>query len=124
MTGGRFRWDDDTLSPALRVFAERIDGMIATATEFKTSRAEEYAKSNAPWTDQTSNARNGIGAVAEHSPGKRHSIVVYHSVNYGIWLEVRHAGRNAILMPTAIVVGRELMDMIGRNWGPAVRGSE
>jgi hypothetical protein len=69
-------------------------------------------RQNAPWTDQTGNARNGLFAEAKHDWGRTHAIVLYHSVPYGIWLEVRHQGRYAIILPTAKEQGMAVMNTL------------
>lgn len=55
-------------------------------------------KTNAPWQDQTGNARNGLRARAEGA-GNGARIVLSHSVPYGVWLEIRWGGRYAIIGP-------------------------
>ena len=60
---------------------------------------ETYAKSNAKWTDRTGAARGGLKHESKWE-GTTLSIAIMHSVDYGLWLEVRdfpHAGRLAIL---------------------------
>lgn len=122
MAGGRFSWEDDSLSRNLNGMGDRLDNMIAMSTDFQATRAEARMREAAPWTDQTSNARNGLSAGTEHKPRKSHTIILSHGVSYGFWLEVRYAGRNAVVMPTAASIGKELMEMIGRNWGPTISG--
>lgn len=68
-----------------------------------------YAKINAPWTDQTGNARNGLTAQP-YDEGTTVGIILYHQVSYGIWLEVRWAGRYAIINPTIDAMGPKVMD--------------
>lgn len=48
---------------------------------------EAWMKHNAPWTDRTTNARNGLFARAIRQ-GVRFLIVLAHRVDYGIFLEV------------------------------------
>lgn len=122
MAGGKgsFEWESDSLTPELKTLRPRLDGMIAASTEYQATKAEAYAKQTAPWQDQTGNARNGLTATAEHVPFVRHSIIISHGVPYGIWLEVRYSGKNAVVMPTAVYIGKQLLDMIGRQWGPTI----
>jgi hypothetical protein len=56
----------------------------------------------ARWTDRTGNARSGLTAIADNSRSQswHYEIVLFHSVPYGIWLEVRFAERYAIIKPT------------------------
>ena len=69
---------------------------------------ENYMKLNAPWTDQTGNARNGLAARA-YEDGDEIGIVLFHQVDYGIWLETRWSGRYAIINPTIDSMGPEVM---------------
>jgi len=80
---------------------------------FHATKAQEYARSNAPWTDRTSNARNGLFAVSRPSH-PTYRIIVGHRVPYGIWLEVRWSGRYAIIRPTIDHQGPEVMKTLGK----------
>lgn len=99
----------DTLTPGLKKFPTTVEKAVAETVEFFTPRVEGSARSNAPWTDQTGNARNGLRANAFHEPPVRHGIILAHSVPYGIWLEVRWEGKYAIIVPTIKEQGRVLM---------------
>lgn len=101
-------WDDRQLLNNLRTFDARVNRAIAAAMKFHATRAVSYARQAAPWTDRTSNARNGLFAKAESS-GTSHRIIVGHGVSYGIWLEVRWSGRYAIIRPTIDREGPEVM---------------
>jgi hypothetical protein len=78
---------------------KRLEDKIMSVMQYYAPQIESYAKANAPWTDQTGNARNGLAARAGRE-GQSYYIVLYHQVPYGIWLEVKYDGRNAIIMPT------------------------
>lgn len=85
--------------------------VIKTASE----DAVRYMKTNAPWTNRTGNARNGLHAEPYAiEGGKAFEIVVAHSVPYGIWLETRFSGKYAILMPTVNFIGKLLIQRIQR----------
>lgn len=72
------------------------------------SRVEAYAKEEAPWEDQSGDAREGLQAQAHTNP-LEYVIVLAHGVDYGIWLEVRWGGQYAIIMPTLEYMGDVLM---------------
>lgn len=110
--GGEIHWVENKLLANIDDFDNKIDRLMTAATELHATRAEAYARANAPWNDQTSNARNGLKAVAVHERHK-HAIVVHHSVDYGIWLEVRWEGRYAIIDPTIRHEGVEVMRTVG-----------
>lgn len=60
---------------------------------------EAWMKEHAPWADRTGAAREGLGVEVERDTGEV-SITVFHTVDYGIWLETIESGRFAILEPT------------------------
>jgi diacylglycerol kinase len=77
-----------------------IDAGVDLAFDAAEPQATTYARANAPWTDRTGNARNGLFATHEPEPMVRHSLIIYHTMPYGVWLEVRWSGRYAIIGPT------------------------
>lgn len=64
-----------------------------------------YARPNAPWTDQSGDARKNLRAGVERE-GTRSTVFLEHGVPYGIWLENRWNGRYAIIRPTMEVFKR------------------
>lgn len=58
-----------------------------------------YAKDNAPWTDQTGQAREGLGVEISQGFGAV-TLDLYHTVDYGLWLEVIQNARFATILPT------------------------
>ncbi len=81
---------------------------LAIYTAGFAKRVEAYAKEHAPWQDRTGEARKGLTAK-----GKQrlvyYEIELFHTVEYGVWLEVRWSGKYAIIQPTLEVMGPELM---------------
>lgn len=118
-----FRWEEGSLFRRAPQVAERIDAMVSLVTEYYSTRSQTYMRANAPWTDRTTNARNGLTARAQHLPLKSHMIILSHGVPYGIWLEVRWSGRYSIIDPTMRHIGPQVLAMIARNWGPTMTGA-
>jgi len=96
--------------PALVPFVDRV---IAGAMKFQEPRAENYMKTNAPWTDRTTNARNGLAAryTGVNDKGE-HELLLFHQVDYGIWLEVKNDGKYAIILPTVKEFGPKVMQTV------------
>lgn len=94
----------DGLAPAFHA------AMLATLRYYEP-RIENYARQNAPWTDQTANARNGLIARSG-STGSQYFLVLAHRVPYGIYLETRWSGKYAIIMPTINSEGPKVMGTI------------
>jgi len=76
-------WDD----VALGVFRDAAD------------RTADEARTRAPWEDRTGDARAGIQAQAAEDNGDV-VLTLFHTVEYGLWLEVIQNGRFAIILPT------------------------
>lgn len=74
---------------------------------------ENYAKLNAPWTDRTGNARNGLAARAFREATSV-GILIYHQVSYGIWLEVKWNGKYGIITKTIDAMGPVVMKRFNR----------
>lgn len=108
MAKSSFVWEDNGLLNQLKTFDARMDRVLTATVAYHSTKAEAYARANAPWTDRTSNARNGLFAKAERDR-PHYRIIIAHSVPYGIWLEVRFSGRYAIIRPTVDAIGPDVM---------------
>lgn len=107
-------WHTNTLVPNMARFVFKANVAIAAAAKEVARQAQEYMQANAPWEDRTGDARAGLKAEAVHH-GFRQEIYLYHTVDYGIWLEVRWDGQYAIILPT-------LEHFSGRNLWPFFDG--
>lgn len=115
-TKSGFRWEYDKIRPSLKSADQKAQAYLSRVTTYHALRAEAYAKINAGWTDRTTNARDGLIAIARNSKD-HHEIILYHTMPYGIFLEIRWAGRYAIIRPTIrheapeyFETARELLD--------------
>lgn len=115
------KWDARDITVNLRTFDQKVDKIVTAAIAFHATRAVAYAKQNAPWVDRTSNARNGLFARPERD-APTYRIIIGHSVPYGVWLEVRWAGRYQIIRPTVDHEGPELMDTVSKMFSGMSRG--
>jgi hypothetical protein len=91
------------------VLNDRADRAIAGITKQRSHIATGWMKENASWTDRTGAARSGLRTTTEHQPKVRHTIHLFYSVPYGIWLEVRNSGRYAIILPALLDQGVKIM---------------
>lgn len=98
----------NTLTPGIASLAPRISSGLAALAERASHELQSTARSDAPWQDQTSNARNGLFAKAV-STGSIHTIHLYHTMPYGIYLETRWSGRYATIMPTISKLAPQIM---------------
>ena len=80
-------------------WADRQRGAVIMLAKVWVGKLEGRAKSNAKWTDRTSNARNGLFGTTEIA-GNEVKIYLGHSIDYGVFLELANEGKYAILKPT------------------------
>jgi hypothetical protein len=111
--GTGITFEGDTMIANLKEFDLHVARATAAAAEYIAPQAEAHMKNNAPWTDRTGAARNGLRAKVVAGP-ETIGIVLYHSVPYGIFLEVRFNGAYAIILPTIQEFAPRFLDAIGR----------
>lgn len=78
----------------------KMDRAIQGVCRYYDGAMEAHAKVNAPWTDRTTNARNGLRFVHVAVGKGKHWILGTHSVEYGVYLEVSNDAKYAIILPT------------------------
>ena len=83
----------------LNAWHARTAAAVVALAQNWAAQMEASAKQNARWTDRTSHARHGLFGTVEVR-GNRVFILLGHSVDYGVFLELAHDGRYAILKPT------------------------
>lgn len=107
-----FRIEGD-MTARLDEFDPKVRRGILAAAHFTAPLAESFMKSQAPWTDRTGAARNGLGTKVEAS-GDRVAIILFHSVPYGVYLETRWGGKYAIIEPAMAATGPLFIEAIQR----------
>lgn len=75
------------------------DDVGTEALEKLASGVEDAARGNARWDDRTGDARDGLTANVTNENGLI-TLTLYHTVEYGLWLEVIQSGAFATIMPT------------------------
>lgn len=93
-------WDGEPVDVFTRGFA-RYDATIQRALrgicDVFVPLIEAWMKQNAPWVDRTSNARQGLYAMADDLVMGAY-VAFGHGVDYGTWLEVKRSGYWGILL--------------------------
>lgn len=106
--GAKFLFRDGGIRYNLEHGTDKMMRAALITAESMAPEVENFMKNNAPWQDQTGNARNGLTARA-YREGDEVGIVLSHSVFYGIYLETRFSGRYAIIQPTIDEMGPRVM---------------
>ena len=104
----KVEYDGSRLKRNLRSFPDDLRQAIGLVTARSAAETTAWLKTNARWTDRTGAARSGLYAVP-HVTNKYAEILMGYSVNYGIWLEVAHNRKYAVLTPAMRIRGAALM---------------
>jgi len=89
----------EALARGVGDYVERLLTAVVDLATFFAARMEAAAKATATWTDRTGNARQGLtGRAVKTAAGV--IIYLFHQATYGIWLEVKNAGRFAVILRT------------------------
>jgi len=107
----------EALADDIGDYMERVMKLALMVAVDIAQLMQSSAQANARWTDRTGNARQGLTGVAEID-GSTIVITLFHTMSYGIWLEIANAGRYAIIMETIYAFFQQALDEIG----VAVRG--
>lgn len=95
---------EGNLSSNLQQMGPRIKRAMVASAQYVAPQAESFMKSQAPWTDRSGAARNGLRADVVVATNKV-AIVLFHSVPYGVWLEIRFGGKWGIIPATMAAAG-------------------
>ena len=99
-----FSFDMGDLEKGLNLLDNKADAAIRMYAETGGQKLVDSAKENRKWTDRTGRARESLNStVSVTSSGYR--IYLAHGVDYGIWLELAHGKRFAIIPQTIEYVG-------------------
>lgn len=99
-----------SLDHNLKNFDTRARRAIKATLDYQAAKSETWMRTNARWTDRTTNARNGLFATVDTTIGHdTWLLVLSHSVSYGIWLEVSNNGKYAIVRPAWLRANTEVM---------------
>lgn len=107
---------ENTLMPRLMTLDSVVDKGIQGVVRYYEPIAEAALKEKAPWTDRTGNARNGLAARAILGD-REHSLVLFHQVPYGVYLETKNGGKYKVIMPVAQDIGKQMMGTINKMLG-------
>ena len=101
-------FDASEVYKKLSLLKTRLPQALDALADVGAQKMEAYAKPNAPWTDRTGNARLRLHGEHERTNDELR-IIISHGVDYGIWLELAHEKRFAILLETLTEVSPEVI---------------
>lgn len=104
-----FRLDASKLELGLKSLETKSIAAVKMYASTGAKKFESSAKSNAPWTDRTGIARKSLTGYVEDNWTNKIRICLSHGVYYGIYLELAHEKRFAIIDPTIRLVSPEIL---------------
>lgn len=103
---------EDGISSNLDELESELPGSAADAMLEGAQAMLEWAKANAPWSDRTGAARAGLDVDVDQE-GDEIIVTLFHTVDYGLWLEVIQAGRFGIILAAIERFGPEMIHAAG-----------
>lgn len=100
----KIRFDTKSLRAGLEKLQNKSDLAIRAFAETGALKMQNEAKINAKWTDRTGRARASLNSGVERRESG-YAIRLAHGVDYGVWLELAHEKRFAIIDDTIRFVG-------------------
>jgi len=96
-----FTWDTSKFESP-KEMEHKLDRAMLATVKYWAGPIETHMKHNAPWTDRTTNARNGLFAKAGRAAKHVFEIILGHSVDYGVYLEngTKFMAARPIIRPT------------------------
>lgn len=102
------KYDDRRLRRNVRNLNRNVRRNISAITDRRAAITTTNLKTGARWTDRTGAARAGLVAIPIHGRTYEEIFMAY-SVTYGIWLEVAHDRKYAIITPMMRIAGEALL---------------
>ncbi|MGL5507477.1 MAG: hypothetical protein ACRDB0_06220 [Paraclostridium sp.] len=109
-----FKFDTSGIAKGILALESRSMAALGLYGDSVAKKMEAYAKSNRPWTDRTSSARNRLTGTSVRLSGSKIRCNISHGVDYGIWLELCNERRYAVLKPTIDAIGPQAVSGLSK----------
>lgn len=104
-----FHFDANELVDGLTKLSPRFSAAVEAYAETSAARLQSMAQMEAPWTDRTGHARQRLKGTSQ-AVDEGYLLSLAHGVDYGIWLEIAHECRFAIIDPTIKLEGPRIIE--------------
>lgn len=94
------KYNESTLNKNIDKMSTKLGALILMYAATKASKIQANMKLKRPWTDRTGMAKAMLNAKVSQPNDTIIRITLAHGVEYGIWLELAHEKRFAIIAPT------------------------
>lgn len=98
-----------TINTNTKKIAASVEDLRHKVCKQLAQSMQDWARANAPWQDQTGDARHGLeGEYIAESGINQSSAIITHTVPYGIFLETMQGGSFQIILPTLLHFAAEV----------------
>jgi hypothetical protein len=112
------RWQGtDDVRAGFDLFLKKCQTAAMRIAQYFQPLFEAYAQDNARWIDRTGNARQALYSFVQVMSVDVVRLYIAHGVEYGLWLEVRFAGKYAILWETVSAHIEEIKKLLKKVFG-------
>lgn len=105
---------DDAMSGALDGMADRVLAAAKMIASTEAVQLKSYMQRKRPWTDRTGAAKARLDATVSSPNSHTVRITLSHGVNYGVFLELAHGAKYAIIKPTIKRRGPEVYEAFNK----------
>ncbi len=109
MSKSKITFDYSDFTKQMTALNDKVDYAVQMLAKTDAGELRSYMQTNRPWTDRTGEAKRQLNAVVSKPSEHEIRITLSHGVYYGIWLELAHGKKYAILQPTLNTKGKEVI---------------
>lgn len=106
----KFDFEESELHDAIEKYGDKLMAGLMMYADTKAISLESIMKRNRSWVDRTGTAKATLNAKATQVDDNVARITLSHGVEYGIWLEMAHEKKYAIIKPTLDSESPKVMD--------------
>lgn len=102
----------DELGASIRAFGGKLNANVYRGMQQLEGEITAYAQANAPWQDQTGQARATLHATIAGAARTVTTLYLSHGMPYGKYLELCNGGRFGIISQTMIAFYPKAMQIL------------
>ena len=106
--------DFTTVINNLNNSSRRLNNQCKILCNSTAIKMQDFAQTNAPWTDRTVTARPKLKAISQDDGNGAFTMSVFQQVDYGIYLELCNNENYAILKKSRDAIVPEFLDAVKR----------
>lgn len=95
-----FKWNDSDMMTKMSNLGVKMGAAVLMYANTKAVQLESMMKQRRPWTDRTGMAKAMLKARVSQPNANTIRITLSQGVSYGVWLELAHEKKYAIIDPT------------------------